>query len=114
MPWLLNDRELLRHVSREVGARDRAEILTSEVAVFGDWVLAHRQQVLPLEAVLPVDPLVPGLIQRQAEHTLKIVGVVAATGGVASPPGEQFLWAVVKTEVIHEARAIQVGVGAGL
>src|SRR5439155_13189491 len=94
LPGILDGGEELRPVRREVGARDRPEVLFSEVAVLGDRVLAHRQQVLPLEAVLPVDPLSPALLQRQAEHTLKIVAVIAAAAGVAPPPGEQFLRAV--------------------
>src|ERR1700751_1034647 len=77
-------------------------------------MLAHRLQIMLLEFVLEVDPLVPGLIERQAVYLLKLIGVITPTACIASPPVEQPLRAVSQREVIHESRAVEVIIGPSL
>ena len=112
LPRVLHAHIQMSSVRGDVAARYGTEILMREVVDIRKRMLAHGPQVLLLEAMLPVDPLVPGLIQRQAKYPLKIIGVIAPAVGLAPPPVEQALRPVVKRQVVHEARPVQVSVGA--
>src|ERR1700752_2687830 len=77
-------------------------------------MLVYRLQVLALKVVLEVDPAVPGFVERQAKYLLELIGVIAATAGVTAPPSEQPLRSIGDGQVVHEARAIEISVRAGL
>ena len=97
-----------------VEARNRAQRARDELAHRRDRELAHLGQVLPLELVLEHDPLLPRLFQRQAEHVLELVGVVALAVLVAPDPVDDLLRRVGVGEPREEAPAVEVGIRAGL
>ena len=49
-----------------------------------DRELSHRREIFALELVFPVDPVLPGVIQRQAEYPLElgVIGTFTVCGAL--------------------------------
>ena len=75
-----------------------------------DRLLADFLEIAPLEFALEGDPFLPGLLERDAEHLLELVGVVALAAFVAPDPGDDFLGRIGVGEPSDEPRAVEVGV----
>ena len=98
----------------EIRARDRAHRGGCEVALRRDRMLANFGEIAALELVLEGDPVLPGPLERDAEHLLELIGVVAAAALVTTQPGDDLLGRVGVGEPGEEAPAVQIGVGAAL
>ena len=95
-------------------ARKGSQPDVGEVAIGGYRMLAHRGQVLPLEFVLPGDPVLPGLIELEAEHAAEVIRVGAQRSFVAPPPVEELLGPILDRQVAHEPCSVQIGICAHL
>ena len=97
-----------------IRARHRPHCRTTQVVVRRDRKLAHFGEILLLELVLELDPVLPGLFERDAKQALKLVGVVAPAFLVASVPGDHLLRRILIRKPRDEARAVEVRVRARL
>src|SRR5205823_11855542 len=94
----------------EVHPRNRAHCMTGERAIRRDRILAQLREVRTLELVLELDPILPRLLERQPEHLLKIVRVVARAIVVTSNPGDDLFGRIRVGEIREEARAVEIRV----
>ena len=56
-----------------------------------DRILANFFEIAPLELALEHDPVLPSLLERNAEYPLKLVVIVAFAALVAPDPGDDLL-----------------------
>ncbi|MCU0769896.1 MAG: hypothetical protein MUD07_11280, partial [Burkholderiaceae bacterium] len=98
----------------EVDARNAAERTLDEPAMRRDREPPDLGQVGALEVVLEGNPPLPGVFERDAEHEAELVRVVARAALVAAHPLEHVLGRPGERQPGHEARAVEVGIGAGL
>ena len=97
-----------------IGTRHRAHRRGKKVAVRSDRVFPHLGEVALLEVALEGDPVLPRALERDAEHVLELVRVVALAALVAPRPRDHVLGRVRVGEPGDEARAVEVGVDAHL
>ena len=94
----------------EVHPRNRSHRMTGERAIRRDRILAQLREVRALQFVLELDPILPRLLERQPEHLLKIVRVVARAIVVTSNPGDDLFGRIRVGEIREEARAVEIRV----
>ncbi len=76
--------------------------------------LPHLGEILLLEFVLELDPVLPGLLERKSEQAQKLVRVIALAALIALVPFDDLLRRIGVRKPRNEARPVQIGVRAGL
>ncbi len=97
-----------------VRPRHRPQGLGRDVLVRCRLVLPDGFQVLLLERVLPRDPVVPGVVERAAEHLLELRRVVGLGVLATARPLDHELGRALVGQVAQEAGAVEVRVDLGL
>src|SRR5439155_16662243 len=88
--------------------RYRAHRAADQLAIGCDGILPNLGQVLTLELVLEDDPVLPGLLERQAEDFAEVVRVIARASIVAPKPRNNFFGRIGVREVSGESRAVEI------